>query len=131
MAQAWLAHSKGAGAAQQKIDQEDYMPDNMSKVKITVLKRTFDTDLVQKYLDTGHSQGYGICDQFREGQEFVTDKPWNVPEGFCTWAWADIRADIQMISAGGDLSWIKERGVAIASCTDPFRPVIFKIERLQ
>jgi uncharacterized repeat protein (TIGR04076 family) len=105
------------------------MPEHMSKVKITVLKRTFNADLVQKYLDAG--EGYGICDQFREGQEFVTDKAWNVPEGFCTWAWADIRDDIQMMMAGGDLPWIKERGVAIASCTDVFRPVIFKIERIE
>jgi uncharacterized repeat protein (TIGR04076 family) len=105
------------------------MPVNMSKVKITVLKRTFNADLVQKYLDA--DKGYGVCDQFRDGQEFVTDLPWNVPEGFCTWAWADIRADILAIVSGGDLPWIKERHVAIASCTDVFRPVIFKIERVE
>lgn len=105
------------------------MSDNMPKVKITVLKRTFNADLVQQYLDAG--EGYGVCDQLRDGQEFVTDRPWNKPEGFCTWAWADIRGDIQTIMAGGDLPWIKERGVAIASCTDVFRPVIFKIQRME
>jgi uncharacterized repeat protein (TIGR04076 family) len=104
------------------------MPEEMPKVKITVLKRTFNTDLVQKYMDADGS--YGPCDQFRDGQEFVTDKPWSVPEGFCTWAWADIRADIQTVMLGGDLPWMKERHVAIAMCTDVFRPVIFKIERI-
>jgi uncharacterized repeat protein (TIGR04076 family) len=129
MAQAWLAHSKGAGAAQQEMNQEGHMPENMPKVKITVLKRSFNADLVEKYLDAG--EGYSICDQFQDGQEFVTDRAWHKPEGFCTWAWADIRGDIQTIIAGGDLPWIKERGVAIATCTDPFRPVLFKIERVQ
>ena len=105
------------------------MSDAMQRVKITVLKRTMNTDLVQQYLKT--EGDYGICDQFHDGQEFFTDKPWVVPQGFCTWAWTDIRGDIQTILLGGDLPWIKERHVAIASCSDVFRPVIFKIERVE
>lgn len=105
------------------------MSDRKPKVKITVLKRSFNTDLVEKYMNP--DQGYGVCDQFRDGQEFVTEQPWSVPPGFCTWAWADIRGDIQTVMLGGDLPWMKERHVAIASCTDVFRPVIFKIERIE
>lgn len=105
------------------------MSDEMPKVRITVLKRTFNADLVQEYLDAG--EGYGVCEQFQDGQEFVTERPWHKPEGFCAWAWADIRGNIQTIMVGGDLPWIKERGVAIAGCTDVFRPVIFKIERVE
>jgi uncharacterized repeat protein (TIGR04076 family) len=105
------------------------MPEKIPKVKITVLRRTFNADLVQEYMKTDGS--YHACDQFRDGQEFVTDAPWSVPEGFCTWAWADIRADIQTIMLGGDLPWMKERHVAITMCTDVFRPVIFKIERIE
>jgi uncharacterized repeat protein (TIGR04076 family) len=52
-----------------------------------------------------------------------------MPEGFCPWAWADIRGDIMTIMAGGDLPWIKQRGTTITGCTDWFRPVIFKVER--
>jgi len=104
------------------------MSDKTPQVKITVLKRTFNADLVNEYMKTDGS--YHACDHFQDGQEFVTDKPWTVPAGFCTWAWADIRGDIQTILLGGDLPWMKERHVAITMCTDVFRPVIFKIERI-
>lgn len=98
------------------------------QVKITVLKRTLNADLVEQYMEPELS--YGACNHLRDGQEFVTDLPWEVPEGFCTWAWADIRGDIQTIMLGGELPWMKERHVAIAMCSDVFRPVIFKIERV-
>ena len=97
------------------------------KVKITILQRTYRADLVEKYM-TGDNH---ICDQFKDGQEFVTDQPWSVPQGFCTWAWADIRGDIQTVILGGDLPWMRERHVAISMCSDVFRPVIFKIERIE
>ena len=38
---------------------------------------------------------------------------------------------ITAIMTGGDLPWMKQRGLAIATCTDAFRPVIFKIERVE
>ena len=105
------------------------MSDKTPKVKITVLKRTFNADLVQQYMKTDGTSH--ACDQFQDGQVFVTEEPWAVPKGFCTWAWADIRGDIQTIMLGGDLPWMIERHMCIASCTDVFRPVIFKIERVK
>jgi uncharacterized repeat protein (TIGR04076 family) len=105
------------------------MSDNMPKLKITVLQKSFNAELVKEYFKAG--TGYGACDQFQVGQEFVTDQPWSPPAGFCTWAWADLRGEIMAIVAGGDLPWMKEGGVAIAGCTDVFRPVIFKIERVK
>ena len=71
------------------------------------------------------------CEKFEIGQEIVIDPNLaSVPEGFCDWAWADIRNDINLIASGGNLLGMKEQGVAIASCSDWFRPVYFKIERL-
>jgi len=35
------------------------------------------------------------------------------------------------VAAGGDLPWIKQGGTVIAGCTDGFRPVIFKVERMR
>jgi uncharacterized repeat protein (TIGR04076 family) len=103
------------------------MPYDMHKGKITVLKRTLNQDLAQEYLET--EGNFGACEQFSDGQEFVLETPFGMPEGFCPWAWADIRGDIMTIMAGGDLPWIKQRGTAITGCTDWFRPVIFKVER--
>ena len=103
----------------------------MQKCKVTVLKRTVNQDLVDAYLDksTPFGQSFGPCDRFADGQEFVAE-PFGPPEGFCPWAWADIRQDVMTLAAGGNLSWIRQTGTALASCTDCLRPVYFKIERL-
>ena len=100
---------------------------DVHKCKITVLKRMLNQDPVQEYLET--KGRFGACEQFSDGQEFVLEDPFGMPEGFCPWAWADIRGDLMTIMAGGDLPWIKQRGATITGCTDWFRPVIFKVER--
>jgi uncharacterized repeat protein (TIGR04076 family) len=99
----------------------------MSKCKITVLKRTIHQDLVDEYLDGE----MGPCDQFQDGQEFVVESNWSPPEGFCNWAWADIRKEVFAIRNGADLSWTKPTSAAITCCTDGYRPVIFKVERVE
>ncbi len=73
---------------------------------------------------------FGVCNLFREGQEFIVRDPFRLPEGFCEWAWGDIRHHILMVSGGADMAWMKPRNTLIAGCTDWFRPVIFKIERI-
>lgn len=105
------------------------MPEETQKCKITVLKRTLNQDLAAEYLDiTGELIA---CDHFHEGQEFIVDHVFRMPEGFCAWAWADIRADILTVMVGGDPPWLKQQGIQITGCTDWFRPVIFKVERIE
>ena len=87
-------------------------------VKITVLKTT-----VQKELEQYRGGEITACDRFQEGQEFVVEVPWYPPEGFCDWAWADIRTYIHIVHAGG-------MEQTVACCTDGFRPVFFKLERM-
>jgi uncharacterized repeat protein (TIGR04076 family) len=105
------------------------MPFDVPKCKITVLKRTIDRELAAEYLDVSLDE-YGPCTRFTDGQEIIVTHPYQMPEEFCPWAWADIRQDIMTIATGGDLPWIKQRGATISGCTDWFRPVIFKIERV-
>lgn len=100
----------------------------MTPCKITVIKRMLNHDLVEEYLE--NPERFGVCDRFSDGQEFLVNDPFKAPAGFCTWAWADLRGDIMMVMSGGELSFIKPRGTVIAGCTDWFRPVIFKIERV-
>jgi uncharacterized repeat protein (TIGR04076 family) len=104
----------------------------LSKCKITVLKRTINQDLIDNYLDDAYKH-IGPCESLREGQEFVIegDEQFSVvPDGFCAWAWADIRRDILTVAVGGDLPGLRHRGTVITGCTDWYRPVIFKVERM-
>jgi len=100
------------------------------KIKITVIKRLVMEDLVEKYVDDDFkAKGFGLCTAFEDGQEFILEKP-NQPEGFCSWAFADIHKDIISIMSGANFPWIKQDGVAVVCCTDALRPVLFKIERV-
>ena len=103
----------------------------MNKCKITVIKRAVNQDLADEYLKD--ATGFGLCERFKDGQEFVID-PTAVPEEFCaccSWAWADIRQDILMVAVGGNMPGIRQRGTVITGCRDWFRPVIFKAERME
>lgn len=100
----------------------------MKKVKITVLKTTIDKELVNEY----GVDGLSSCPMLNAGQIFYAD--YAKPEGFCDEAWKAIYQYAFALShgAGNDLfyygDWIKTPGVAICSCNDGLRPVIFKLE---
>lgn len=100
----------------------------MNKVKITVLKTTFDEELSKEY----GAEGLGPCPMMQKGQVFYAD--WAKPEGFCDEAWKAIYQYVFALSHGADKGlfyygdWIKTPGVAICSCNDGLRPVIFKLE---
>jgi uncharacterized repeat protein (TIGR04076 family) len=95
-------------------------------VKITVVRKLSNKDLIDKYGENVEPQ----CGLFKVGEEFIV-KNLQMPEGFCSWAWADIQRDVIVLALGGDIPWVKEKGVTFSSCTDGFRPVIFKLERIK
>ena len=107
----------------------------MYKIKITVLKRMANPDLIAAYAGDKVREERLVspqCGTFTDGQEFLLSDPSEVPDGFCAWAWADIHREILAIAGGSDLTpWIKKPGLAIACCTDGFRPVVFKVERME
>ncbi len=88
--------------------------------KITVVKRSVQLDLAERFRNGQVKQ----CDVFKDGQEFRVSEPWFPPEGFCQWAWADIRSYVSANFHGGDFP-------TVACCTDGFRPVHFRIERVE
>ena len=100
----------------------------MQKCKITVLKKTFDAELAKEY----GAPNLGACPMLREGQVFYAD--YAKPEGFCDEAWKAIYHYVFALSHGAGKGtfyfddWIRIPGVAICSCNDGLRPVIFKIE---
>ncbi len=100
----------------------------MNKVKITVLKTTLDKELAEQY----GIDGLSTCPFHKAGQVFYAD--YAKPDGLCDEAWKAIYQYVFALAHGaqeqlfyyGD--WIKEKGVAICSCNDGLRPVIFKLE---
>ncbi len=98
------------------------------KCKITVLKRECNREIVNAYVK--HPEHFSICERVNDHQEFIVSNPYEMPEGLCAYAWADIRPQILAIASGSTFEFLKEKNVALATCTDLFRPVIFKIEKI-
>jgi uncharacterized repeat protein (TIGR04076 family) len=95
-----------------------------------VVKRTINQDLIDEYLDD-EFRGIGLCECFSDGQEIIIEDYLAVPDSFCTSAWADIRKDILTIAMGANMPGIRQSGTLITSCQDWFRPVLFKVERME
>lgn len=100
----------------------------VKKVKITILKTTFDQELAKEY----GVENLGTCPFMKKGQVFYAD--YAKPEGFCDEAWKAIYQYVFALAhgAGNEVfyygDWIKTPGVAIVSCNDGLRPVICKLE---
>ncbi len=104
----------------------------MIKCKITVIERTFNEKLSEKYVKEGKKKNFGPCDVFKEGQEFITDVYSEIPSGFCPWAWTDLYKSLVGLASGGNYKeWYENPNQFIACCTDGIKPVIFKIEKIE
>ena len=99
----------------------------MKKVKITVLRKTFNDDLAAEF----GAEGLGKCPMLNEGQVFYAD--YAKPDGFCDEAWKAVYQYVFALAHGVDDlfyygDWIGKKGVAVCCCNDGLRPVIFKLE---
>lgn len=100
----------------------------MKQVKIKVIKKMLNKELADVY----GVEGLGACSKFYEGQVFYAG--YSKPEGLCDEAWSAMQKYVFAILNGAsnvqfyEGKWLKESGVAICSCSDGIRPVIFKLE---
>ncbi len=106
----------GSGLAQTATTAKLVQP--TKGVRITVLKHAVQPDF-QKY----RAAEIKACTVVRDGQQFIAEQPWTKPEGMCDWAWADIRVYMPYLFSG---QWDQ----TVACCTDGFRPVFFRLERM-
>lgn len=100
----------------------------MNKVRITVLKRTFNEDISRQY----RIPGLGLCELHQEGQIFISNG-WEKPEGLCESAWQSMHRFVFALSHGGRdflKEWMKDENSAVISCNDGCRPVVFLLEAL-
>ena len=96
-----------------------------AEVRITVVKRLFHEDMVAQ-CGTGE---WAPCARLQEGQSFVVGQDVNMPEGFCSWAWADIQKYVLALCRDANFEGTRP-GTFVTCCTDGFRPVVFRLERI-
>lgn len=100
----------------------------MKKVRITAVRKTEYTDLMEKYENPIEH----TCD-IKEGDVFIANG-WERPEGFCLSAWESISPFVMTLAHGGGNfyeGWMKNPFSAMISCNDGFRPVSFYLEALE
>lgn len=100
----------------------------LKQVKITVVKVTFNSDLADKYAVAG----YPPCLIHTVGQVFYSNG-WQKPSGLCDYAWNSMRDMVLCVAQKGGYilgegNWLKHSDMAIVSCSDGIKPVIFKVE---
>jgi len=93
----------------------------ISDLKITVLRRFHPDDVFGEDYPIKKLDWMSQCHVVEDGQEFIVHEM-EMPEGFCSGAWTRARA------FGGNMLGT-EKGIALGSCNDGLRPVVFKIER--
>lgn len=100
----------------------------MKTVKITAVKQTKYTDLMQKYENPiEHACNIKIGDVFisRNAQK---------PQNLCDSAWESMEKFVKTLAEGGGNffdGWMKNKHSAMISCNDGFRPVSFYIETVE
>ena len=94
------------------------------QIRITVVKKTFNEEFIEEC--AANPDNWSECTHFQVGDVFLTDieRPWDQPEGFCGWAWADIQRTVYGMARGA-------QDVFLTCCTDGYRPVIFKLEKIK
>lgn len=100
----------------------------MKKIKITVMKITTYSDLIEKYENPiSHT-----CDM-SEGKIFIANG-WQKPDGMCDSAWESMSHFVMTLAHGGEDfygGWMKNKKSAMISCNDGFRPVSFLLETIE
>ncbi len=96
-------------------------------VKLTVLKRLTLDDIHAEFAAEGVPR---ICTRYKEGSEYIS-KNCNKPDGFCSWAWAELQQKVVFLALGHDYPKIGPKGTDVVCCSDALHPVIYKLERLE
>ena len=92
----------------------------MGTVKITVVRKLGIEDVYGEELPKTSNLFRSPCRILNEGEEFIVQNG-QMPEGFCSWAWADIHRDITHLRFDGNYPWMKEDGVAYGQNSNLFR----------
>jgi uncharacterized repeat protein (TIGR04076 family) len=98
-------------------------------VRITVIKKAFDQELIDKYTTGERASSMRPC-SMSVGDSFLVSQPVMCPEGLCPWAWHDIESFVRIAAFDGKIEQSDPPDSWVRSCTDSFRSVTFLIEPL-
>jgi len=99
----------------------------MTDIKITVVAKLKPGDVFD---ELAAEDVDAVCEAVEMDKTYLS-KDLKMPDGFCSWAWADIQRDVAHLALGGDFRWINKPGSMVSCCTDGLRPVVFKLERVE
>lgn len=100
----------------------------MKKVKITAVRRTCYTDLMERY----ENPMVDAC-EVNIGDTWVSVNG-EKPAGFCNAAWEGMASFVRTLAEGGGHfygDWMKNPYTAMLSCNDGFRPVSYYLEAME
>lgn len=100
----------------------------MFRVRISVVKQAFYTDLADKYENPLTEPCH-----LRVGQQFVSESG-EIPDGMCENAWDTIGPFVRRLAEGGGNfygDWMKNPHSAVISCNDGIRPTSFYLETIE
>ena len=102
----------------------------MKDVRITIIKKDLDQDLINKYMAPERAATARSC--FMEiGTSYLISGTVMCPEGLCPWAWHDIESFVRIAAFEGKVEGQVPEDSWVRNCTDAFRPVTFLIEPLE
>jgi uncharacterized repeat protein (TIGR04076 family) len=96
-------------------------------LKITVLRVFHPDEVYGDNYPIQKQDWMGPCYIHKQGQTYKVHEG-EKPENFCSAAWAAIYPHIRLLMMGGNMPG-REQGIALGSCNDGLRPVVFKLER--
>jgi uncharacterized repeat protein (TIGR04076 family) len=103
----------------------------MKKVKITVVKTTFNQDLADMYASDKYATAeVGLCEAHKCGEVYYTNG-WQKPQGMCDNAWKSMMEYAMTLAHGGSSfyeDWMRNPKSALVACNDGLRPVSFLLE---
>ena len=101
----------------------------MKDVRITVIKKALDRELVKRYTTPEQAKAFRAC-SMEVGDTFLVSQPVACPEGLCPWAWHDIESFVRIVAFEGVTEGRVPENSWVRCCTDALRPVTFLIEPL-
>jgi len=99
----------------------------VKKVRITVIKKGFDEELIGEHMAPEAAKTFKPCGH-DVGESFLIDQPVMCPAELCPWAWHDIESFVRIAAFEGQVEHYRPANSWIRCCTDAFRPVTFLIE---